>query len=184
MQIKITLTLTFLLLVGANFVAFGQNFDTLGQPRFIVQGTFGLELVSSANDTHRIATYLPHTSIIYFHPSYSEAEKIGSNMYRAVVTQYGQRLWVWNENVANSTFSGWYGQQNVIFHQDGYICPSLESIPCDDTSGYEINRGDVLETVAEETTYYHLRAYERASSGNSPPRTREGLFDPWAISGV
>ena len=167
-----------LLGIAANSVALAQSFDELVPQRFLWQGTFGLELSPpNPGATHRIVSYLPHSSLVFYHPKLINTKQIGSSEYRAVVTQFGQELWVLDSEVSNTTsFKKVYGTQNVIFNQDGFMCPTENKI-CDEVSGQEINRGSVLETVAAGPDFYHLRLKEGFGEGeNRVNRTRDGYL--------
>lgn len=159
-----------LFLIGASTLAQAQSFDNLTPQRFLWKGTFGLELSRSPSDaTHRIVTYLPHHTLVFYHPQ-RETKQIGNKEYRAVVTQFGQRLWVLNSEVSNSrSFQSIYGTQNVIFNEDGFICPREDKF-CDEGSGNEINRGSVLETVSTGPDFYHLRLSEVFGEGEDRHR--------------
>ena len=166
-----------LLIGGASSVVLAQSFDKLAPQRFLWQGTFGLELeVPSTGARHRVVTYLPHGTLVFYHPDY-DTKQIGKIEYRAVVTQFGQQLWVLNSEVFNrKTFKEIYGTQNVIFNQDGFMCPMDHKI-CNEVSGQEINRGSVLETVSAGSDFYHLRLKEKFGEGeNRVDRTREGYL--------
>ena len=93
------------------------------------------------------------------------------------MTQFGQQLWVLYSEVSNTTtFKDVYGTQNVIFNQDGFMCPRDNKI-CDEVSGQEINRGSVLETVSSGPDFYHLRLKEGFGEGEARVnRTREGYL--------
>ena len=169
--------LALLLVVSASSAALAQSFDKLTPQRFLWQGTFGLKLSPpSAGATHRIVTYLPHGTLVFYHPTH-DTKQISSREYRAVVTQFGQQLWVLNSEVSNiTTFRDVYGTQNIIFNQDGFMCPRENKI-CDEVSGQEINRGSVLETISAGPDFYHLRLKEGFGEGEDRVnRTREGYL--------
>ena len=178
LRIYSTLTAALLGLVSATSVALDQSFDNLTPKRFLYAGTFGLELTpSSPSKTHGIVTYLPPGSLLFYHPTQCTndhstqcTKKIGSKNYRAVVTQFGQQLWVRDSEVSNvKIFNEVYGKgQNVIFNQDGFMCSEEDKL-CDKLSNeaIEINRGDVLgmKTNSNGNDFYHLRSEKKY--GNS-----------------
>lgn len=173
-----------LLVLGVNSIALAQSFDKMTPQRFLWQGTFGLKLSPpTIGLTHRIVAYLPHGTLVFYHPTLG-TKQIGSKEYRAVVTQFGQQLWVLNSEVSNSTsFRKVYGTQNIIFNQDGFMCPE-ENKFCDEVSGQEINRGSVLETVTTGTDFYHLRLREGFGEGEDRVnRTRDGFLSVRRFNG-
>ena len=172
------LAVAFCLALAASSITLAASFDKLTPQRFLYKGTFGLDLAeSSPAGTHRVATYLPHTTIVFYHPNHPHTKEINGVMYRAVVTQFGQMLWVLDSEVSNKVnFESVFGTQNVIFNQDGFICPKGNKF-CVEVSGHEIDRGSVLETVDAGDDFYHLRYKEVIGLGDQQvSRTHEGYL--------
>ncbi len=167
--------------------ASADPFNKLGPYRYLKQGTFGLEIrAEPPKVTHRIAAYLPHTALIFYHPIY-QTKDIDGKLYRAIVTQFGQELWVLSGKVANdNTFKGSYGKQTLIFHQDAYFCPEYQKRCLENSDdAIDIIKGQVLEIREKPTAsgeYYLL--YRSTRTDNAIGYLPEDKFKSFERSGI
>jgi hypothetical protein len=101
----------------------GSYASDFGDPYFLTDGTFGLETdLRPGHAEFVITTFLPHHSLI-FKDKAQVGRKIGDDQYERVITQNGQRLLIPSRKISTKTFPAKYGQSQIIFHEDAYMCP-------------------------------------------------------------
>jgi hypothetical protein len=116
-------------------------------PFYLTSGTFALDpLRYPDTGEYRIATFLPHHSLI-FKEKAAATVTIGGQAYTTMITQHGERYLIPAKVISSKPFSSVYGElQTIVFHEDAFICPST-NVECDDSTGDEVLKGQVFQKV-------------------------------------
>lgn len=179
-------SITNLFIIGFIVLNYGVGFamaqDDYGPPYYLTGGepVYALDIRQDPN-TRRIATYLPITTLIFRDKIQPLETTVENTSYSSCITQYGERYLVPSNRISTTSFATKFGRQTIIFQQPGYICPKRNR-DCDDSTGIEINRGNVLELIDKADDLVTLR-------GNFDDNLIEGVlrrsrFDEWEAKGI
>jgi len=142
-------TYIFLLFTFLNSV----NAEDYGPFYFLWQGTYALNTkYDVVSGYYPIMTYLPPTTLIFLKDI--PVKSISGKRYKHVITQHGQQLLIHESVISELPFRKIYGDQNIIFHKNSYICPE-ENKNCEE--GIDITRGDVLELLSKDEYFVKLK---------------------------
>jgi len=156
--------------------------DDYGPPYYLTGGepVYALDIRMDSN-TRRIVTYIPITTLIFKDKRQRLETSIENTSYTSCITQYGERFLIPSNRISSTTFATKFGKQTIIFQQPGYICPKRNR-DCDDSTGIEINRGNVLELVEKGDDLVVLRG--KLDDNLAEGVLRRNRFDEWEAKGI